>query len=489
MTSRHVVIVGLDGVRPDCVRSEIAPNLHGLMKDGAVMQRHIAGFPSETRVNLASLVTGMPAGGHGVAANAFLPPDIGDGRPIDPGAPDDRGRMPRDGGAILASSLGDLLATAGRTLAVLSTGSLGGLGLLGWTADGGVPVSFNPRFPEHVRPPDAAQRMARRHACPPDAPDAALSRALVEAFVGTVWPEHRPTVTILWFAEPDNAQHYRGGPGSQGANEALRNVDTLLGEILDWRRAQPERDAIDLLVVSDHGHVTIDRTLSVVDTLRGAGLRAGRALDVDTDIVALPGRAVGLWVRDGADRRLETALEVLVEQPWFHLAFSARRDACGVDGRIPGSFAHDLLSTDGRRAPHLSIALAGSDTLNAHGLPGVGPLDIGHFGLPVGGGMHGGLHKAEMRCLYVAHGPAFRPGIVSDRPSATYDVLPTVLQALGLNVPAAVRGRVLREIMTGPHAEPSGDADVEEHATGLGGRAFRLRRLLVDGRPYVDPEP
>jgi len=53
-----------------------------------------------------------------------------------------------------------------------------------------------------------------------------------------------------------------------------------------------------------------------------------------------------------------------------------------------------------------------------------------------------------MHNVLVAAGPDFRRGFVDEWPSGTADVAPTVLWVLGLNPPATMDGRVLREALT-----------------------------------------
>ena len=487
MPKRHVVVLGLDGVRPAAIGSQDAPNLHRLMREGAAMRRHISVFPSETRVNLASLVTGASPAGHGTAANGFLLDGVDGCVAIDPGSPGDAGRLARDGGTLLAETVADRLARAGRRLAILSTGSRGSFGLLTAGKANGAIVAYNPRFVEDARPSDFGARLASRYGAGPSTPDEVLSSAVVDAFIEEVWPETRPAVSIIWLAETDNALHYRGGPGSPGARQALANVDALLGRLLDWRAAQADASEIDLMIVSDHGHVTMTEAISAVDALNESGVRAGVMLGPDVDIAVRPGRTIGLWTRGGDIRALTRAMDALAERPWFGAAFSAPAEWGDALGRVPYTFSQTLVGAGGRRAPHLQIALSASDDTNGFGVPGVGPVDPGTMGLRPGCGMHGGLHETEMRCLCIAHGAAFKAGIASSLPSSTQDIAPTAFRALGLAADGdRFEGRALTEILA--TTGDGGDLDTasKDHALDLAGRRFTLRQRFVEGRSYLD---
>ncbi|MFD0388552.1 alkaline phosphatase family protein [Tistrella bauzanensis] len=68
------VLIGLDGLRPELVTPARMPALSRLMAEGCVLGRQSASFPTETYVNLPTLVTGARPSGHGMVANFFLDP-------------------------------------------------------------------------------------------------------------------------------------------------------------------------------------------------------------------------------------------------------------------------------------------------------------------------------------------------------------------------------------------------------------------------------
>ena len=54
----HVVIV-VDGLRPDDVTAEVMPRLTAIGRRGIVFNAHHSVFPTVTRVNASSMVTGV----------------------------------------------------------------------------------------------------------------------------------------------------------------------------------------------------------------------------------------------------------------------------------------------------------------------------------------------------------------------------------------------------------------------------------------------
>jgi len=72
MQPTHVVIVGLDGLRADMMTPDTTPSLLRLAQQGVGFSRHHAVFPTATRVNVTSLVTGTNSGTHGSSTTRSL---------------------------------------------------------------------------------------------------------------------------------------------------------------------------------------------------------------------------------------------------------------------------------------------------------------------------------------------------------------------------------------------------------------------------------
>ena len=83
MQPTHFVIVGLDGLRADMMTPDTTPHLWRLAQQGVWFQRHHAVFPTATRVNVTSLVTGTNSGTHGIVNNSIFEPGVAPDRPVD----------------------------------------------------------------------------------------------------------------------------------------------------------------------------------------------------------------------------------------------------------------------------------------------------------------------------------------------------------------------------------------------------------------------
>lgn len=428
----RAILVLLDGLRPDLVTPDRMPRLAALAAAGTRFAGARSVFPSETRVATSSLLTGCRPGAHGLTANTIFDRAAAPDRLLKTNQVADLALLA--GGAdqpLQRPGLGEILAQAGRSLAVVSAGSPGqtllahpraaALGAFRWNA-------------ADTTGPAAARVAARLGATPAAAvPNIPRLRHAVRALTEVVLPELRPDVALLWCPEPDVSFHYRG-LDSPDTRAALAAADAAVGAVLDWRAAQPDAAEWLVLVLSDHGHVTGDRKIDLAEELRRGGFAAGRGMAPGVQVVVAPAAAPGLWL---ADPGLAPDIAgFLARQPWAGPLLA--RDP----GLLPGALPLEVLGAAHPRSADLVLCFAGAEGPDAHGLPGTAPFDAAD--VPVGGGMHGGLHRRELATVLVAAGGPFRTGAVVQAASDLTDIAPTLLHLLGVAAPA-MDGRVLAE--------------------------------------------
>src|SRR5690349_10099324 len=80
----HLVIV-VDGLRPDSVTAAQMPRLTMLAQRGVTFTAHHSVYPTVTRVNAATFVTGAYADGHGIMGNTVYVPSVATTRVLDTG--------------------------------------------------------------------------------------------------------------------------------------------------------------------------------------------------------------------------------------------------------------------------------------------------------------------------------------------------------------------------------------------------------------------
>jgi arylsulfatase A-like enzyme len=463
------VMLALDGLRPDMVSAEATPHLAALAARGARFANARSVFPSETRVATPSLVTGCRPGGHGMVANTLFDAEVAPDRLLRTKLIADVMAMARGSESPLQRlSLAERLAEAGRSFALVSAGT-GGAARLLHPAAGRLGM-----FRWNVEEDDGAtaQAMAARFGpTPPHAvPNIPRLQHVAQILLEHVLPELRADVTLVWLSEPDVSFHW-GGLRAPHARDALRAADAIIGQVVAWRDAQPDAAEIVVGVLSDHGHVTGRGKLSLAEELRRSGFRAGTGFLDGSDIVVAPAAAPGLWFRDGS--LAPQVAEWLAAQPWCG-PLLARDPAILRDG---AAMPLALLGSGHARSADLVVTFAGSEEADEWGLPGHAPFDAPD--VPEGGGMHGGLHRAELATVLVMQGGAMRRAAVVQAPCDLTDIAPTLLHLLGLDH-AGTEGWPLREAW-----EESADAPPVRETLALPrGFALDAMRAAGGGRFY-----
>jgi arylsulfatase A-like enzyme len=303
-------------------------------------------------------------------------------------------------------------------------------------------------------------------------PRSALIDYAARVLTEFVLPDLKPDIAIFWSGEPDSTYHYRG-VGSPEAAQAEAAADAALGRLLAWRDRVGDGEDFQIIVASDHGHITgTDRT-DTVAALRAGGFNAVESSPDMSDILCIPGGTAQIY-RLGQDARADRALsDWLSEQPWCAGVIAPEP----TNAETVGFAALGIARTEHLR---LLAIMKSSDTTDMFGVPGVCHFDAD---LPVGGGMHGGLHRLELANVLILSGSAFRVEAAVDTPAGLIDVAPTVARLVGLDG-GDFSGRVLVEALAGHRL-----GGVEPVAQG----AFRLthgRRALawsgVGGQRYLD---
>lgn len=455
----RVVLFGFDGLRPDRVTPETMPHLARFMAEGTRCANARSVFPSETRVAIPSLATGCRPGTHGLVANSLHDAAAAPERVLNTKHAADVDALIAAHGRLLAvPSLGARLAAAGHALDLVWTGTVGAGRAFFPEAEALDAFRWHPE--EAVGP---ARGLAARfgEAPPATTPNTPRVRHAARLFLEHVLGERRATVAAFWSSEPDVTYHYRG-VGSAEAAAAMHDVDAAFADVLRWRDAQTDRDGIVVMALSDHGHVTGEAQLDLQAALRAGGFAAGRDFGNGTEIALGGGGAPGLWLRDPGDAaRLAAWLNA---QPWTGLVLARET---GIPGTIPLA----MLGARHARSPDLAVTFAGSSDPDPCGVPGRGLIDVSD--VPVGGGMHGGLHERELATVLAMAGGPILHGTTIQSPADLTDIAPSVLALLGL-ASDGMDGRALKQAWG-----EAGDADpvraVIHPVTGrFGLRIFRL---------------
>ncbi|ATU95233.1 alkaline phosphatase family protein [Phyllobacterium zundukense] len=481
------LIISFDGLRPDLVSSDLTPNLCRLQSLGVTLSEHRTIYPSETRSAFPSLVTGATTGRHGMVGNQYVDRSVKPPRYIDTSDAVLLRKLDLESGGRLLSvpALGEILAATGRSMAVLATNTPGTTRFFHHKAEDFGHVRLSGHFQEACTPNDALAEAEAvvgplQPAPPGTEPDTAGQDWITSAFLEVVWPKYRPDVTVLSYGEPDITSHFHG-TGAEATRGIIADCDRQFGRVLDWWEAEGRTEGVQIIAISDHGHVTGQTRVSVIDSLRDAGFRPGTAPAPDADVVVVPGQVGALYLADPSTEQIARLVAMITSEPWCGPVFTRAKNE--TEGIAPGSLGSHLVFADHPRAPDVSFSFRADDGVDPFGLIGGTFYDNDRR---TGLGVHGGLHPKELAAVGIVAGSAFvGPGSVSTIPSGICDFAPTILHLLGIAEPNTMTGRVLHEVLL-QTAQATADVRNEVFEAKLGGFRQVLRRVQVGGATYIE---
>jgi arylsulfatase A-like enzyme len=489
---RFVIVFVVDGLRPDCITAEDTPTLARLRDEGVDFSNGHAVFPTVTRVNAATIVTGTQPGTHGILGNQLYAPAVDPLRALDTGNYRSLLRLDETTGGrlVLTRTLAERLHARGLRLAGVSSGSTGSAFLTNPRAPVGVGVLVNGYLdpgrtvahPETVSAailarfgPAPAKAGAPRY----DAPVAWTQRVLREY----VLPELAPDVVINWLTEPDHSQH-ASGVGSPAAREALRNDDREIARVLAALDDLGLTASTDVLVVSDHGFSTNTAGVDVARALIDAGLE--RSADSGDVVLASSGQAVGLHVRGGDAGLVARIARVAQSCDWGGVLFTAGRAPGDPRGTVEGTFSLELVhAACAGRSPDLLLTFPWTSRPNAFGVPGTDLACVSGGATPYASD-HGSLSPWNIGNTMLAWGVDFKRRARVRTPAGNVDVAPTILALLGVAGCEGLDGRVLVEALAGGPDEEQVPRQTRVHTVQAGAYRAALQVSEAGGRRYVD---
>ncbi len=433
----RVLILVLDGLRPDLVNRETMPFLCALERQGILLVRYLAAYPPHTRVQVTTMATGCYPGLHGIVSNLMVLDERGEDGLLD--TSDFRQIQELDsatnGRAVLRAPLADLLATHGRRLAVAATGSTGSTWLWARTQPFRI---VNPRSTFGV--PDLAALRAKLGEPPdPNRPSVDLIHYALAAARDLFLPDPEIAVTVVWLHEPDATFHF-SGLGSPEAVNTQRVLDQALERFFEDLSARGLLYNLLVFVLSDHGHSTPVHRRSLRELLRAAPpIPVLQHLVPAADFLF---RQPGSPLPRGAD--LVPLVEWLLQQPWVGIVFAHPELATDLPGvlDVGALWGNEVDRAALARLPVLGVSPAWDATPNTFGIPGTVAALTEQVALR---STHGSGSPFDLHAYALLLGPGVRTGAQSMIPAGVIDIVPTIAAALGLDTLGELSGRVLRE--------------------------------------------
>lgn len=458
---RHVVVVVWDGMRPDFVTEQNTPTLWKLAREGITFRNHHAVYPSATMVNGTAIVTGIYPGKNGIIANHVYRPDIDPHHSIDVELPAvvKKGDEVSGGKYILVPTIAELVQHAGGRTVIASAKTVGLL--LDRQADVGTAKNCVTLFAGKSLPAEIIPSITATLGPFPSGhlqQDAWTTKAMTDCF----WKDGVPALSVLWLGEPDLTQH-ESAPGAPAALAAIKSADENLAAVLSALDQRDARGSTDVFIVSDHGFSTIKRSVDLRRILNDAGFTAKiEELRIAKDgnqsaggirdktefndqpkpgdiMLAANGGSVLFYVV-GHDKKLIRRLVEFLQQSDFAGVIFTKEP-------MEGTFGLTQALIQRGDAPDVVMAFRWTDLQNQFGVTGEIDAD---WQRAAGKGTHATLSRFDMHNTLIAAGPDFKRGQTDDLPTGNVDLVPTILQILGIKVPHQMDGRILSEAVAAP---------------------------------------
>jgi arylsulfatase A-like enzyme len=272
----HVLIISIDGLRPDAIGKFGATTLQRLMREGSYSRDAQTILPSTTLPSHTSMLTGVDVDVHGVTFNTDETATVG---PVD-----------------VPTVFGVAHAAGYRTAAFFSKGKLQHLHV--------------PRTLDHVRSLDSRISWL-----------GSAKRTVDE--VGRHLASASPNLVFVHIAEPDFAGHLFGWMGRSYAR-AVAHADQAVALLLEHAEARFGAKEFTVIITADHGgHGRTHGTADSVDTaipwiVWGEGVRSNASLSPvrTTDTAATALWLLGVPIPDAwTGRAVGEAFEPRVASP------------------------------------------------------------------------------------------------------------------------------------------------------------------------------
>ncbi|WP_394778574.1 ectonucleotide pyrophosphatase/phosphodiesterase [Undibacterium sp.] len=364
-----VILISLDGFRPDYLNRGATPNLNALAATGALAEGMLPSFPSITFPNHYTLVTGLRPDHHGIVGNTMEDARI---------QPNSRFKL-SDHGAVADRRWWD------EAEPIWVTAEKQGIrtGTMFWP---GSEADIHGVRPTKWLPFDGKLPPAARV-------DTLLG--WLDGVPSTAAPSSQFGFMTLYFDDVDHAGH-ESGPDAAQTTEAVARVDAAIGRLLAGLKARNIN--ANIIVVADHGMAAISKQRVIrLDHVAPEGSFRTVTAGTYAGIEAAPGQ--------------ESVLAAALLKPQDHMQ-------CWRKADIPARFE---FGHNARVSSFLCLADVGwmiaTDEKNAERTSE--------------GGAHGYDNAApEMRALFLASGPAFKH--VTLKPFDNVDVYPLVMSLIGV---------------------------------------------------------
>ncbi len=454
-----IIVLIMDGLRPDAITPEVMPNLYKLQKDGVNFTNSHSTIPTVTRVNSASLASGCYPGSHGIMSNSIYIKKFNPLKSVS--TSDYRNLISIDsltkGNLLSVKSIGEILHQNNVKYVAISSGSSGsaflqnhhvkqtGGFLIGSEIDNG----DHPAIPKEI-----GNEIVNQFGKPPQKNSALTYNTSVDwtenVLLNYVLPTLKPEVIYNWITEPDHSQH-KFGTGSKEYFRSLKNNDKYIGLLIGKLKELGLYENANIIITSDHGMNTDVSSINLKENFESSGINS------NDYVIASSGETVLLHVKDHDKSLIKKMVRQLQSEYWIGAIFTEaatdkknENDLVAPYGFVDGTFSLDLIHADHpERKPDILFNFRWTSDKNKFGVPGTSfTLTNGKSGKRQEKGGHGNISPACINNTLIAWGQNFKSGIEIKNPTGIVDITPTVLSLLGIKTNNDFDGRVLDEAFT-----------------------------------------
>ncbi|GEO07823.1 alkaline phosphatase family protein [Segetibacter aerophilus] len=401
---KHVILITIDGFRPDFYLDEKwdAPNIRGLMKDGAHTKGMNSVFPSMTYPSHTTIVTGVQPVKHSIYYNNMFEPTGSTGKIY---WNTSQIKTPTLWGAAQAKGL---KATA-----------------LFWPVSADAPVSYN--IPDIGSMGEGVREQYSK-------PEGFVNTIKKEVFNGAekvewgkdenvakiaayVIKKDKPNLMTIHFFWVDHIEHQEGREGDV-LKAAVKDADQAVGIVINALKEEGIWNNTVLIVTGDHGFVDVKTNVSPNVWLAKAGLLTDIKKDDWKAQFYTVGGSAYLYLKDKNDSKtLDQVKEMLSKLPeeekkLFKIIDRRQLDAAGANPEV-------ALALTGENGASFGNAATGDATKRGKG------------------GAHGYFPDFhEIQTGFVAFGPGIKKGGVIPVMNVR-DIAPAVSKLLGFSFPSA----------------------------------------------------
>ena len=258
-----VLLIGIDGFRPDYLQLPEARTLRRLAEQGGRAEAMRPSYPSLTFPNHYTLVTGLHPDRHGIVNNSMRDPELG------------------SFAMHLRTAVADGRWWGGEPVWITARRHGLRTATLFWP---GSEADVQGQHPDDWLPYDAGVDSTAR---------------VRQVLDWLARPEsERPDFMTLYFEQVDTVGHEQG-PDSLALRHAVRSVDSALAALIEGIEASPWAGRINLVLVADHGMAAIDESRPIL---------LDELVDPRSFELVSFGASVGIEPRRGRRAEVEAAL-------------------------------------------------------------------------------------------------------------------------------------------------------------------------------------